>query len=179
MKAITARFGLLFITLLVSAPSVLGATSADHKITCEQVGDLALKVMYERQSTEQLESTGSSSLLDMSWEGKILTAGISLRATEASVSGSPEEKLESIVKFGESIYSECKSGKLGLMQQYVDKEPVIQSNTLAAIEDRIATLYERVYMLETALDSVSSFRQDTNRSLDQLRSQVRNLAYGE
>ena len=110
MKAITARFGLLFIALLVSAPSVLGATSANTKITCEQVGDIALKIMFERQSTEQLESTSSFSLIDMSWEGKILTAGISLRATQTSASISQEEKLASIVKFGELIYEECMSG---------------------------------------------------------------------
>lgn len=179
MKAVTARFGLLFITLLVSSPSVLGATSTDHKITCEQVGDLALKIMFERQSTEQLEPTGSSNLIDMSWEGKILTAGISLRATQTSVSTSPEEKLASIVKFGELVYEECSSGKLGLMQQYVDKQPVIRSNAIAAIEDGIAELNERLYLMETALDSVNSFRQDTNRSLDQLQSQIRNLAYSE
>ena len=179
MKAVTARFGLLFITLLVSSPSVLGATSTDHKITCEQVGDLALKIMFERQSTEQLEPTGSSSLIDMSWEGKILTAGISLRATQTSVSTSPEEKLASIVKFGELVYEECTSGKLGLMQQYVDIQPVIRSNAIAAIEDGIAELNERLYLMETTLDSVNSFRQDTNRSLDQLQSQIRNLAYSE
>ena len=142
MKAATARFGLLFITLLASSPSVLGATSTDHKITCEQVGDLALKIMFERQSTEQLESTSSFSLIDMSWEGKILTAGISLRATQTSASISQEEKRASIVKFGELIYEECMSGKLGLMQQYVDKQPVIRANKLAAIEEGMAELGE-------------------------------------
>jgi len=179
MKAITARFGLLFIALLVSAPSVLGATSANTKITCEQVGDIALKIMFERQSTEQLESTSSFSLIDMSWEGKILTAGISLRATQTSASISQEEKLASIVKFGELIYEECMSGKLGLMQQYVDKQPVIRANKLAAIEEGMAELGERLNLMETSLDSVNSFRQDTNRSLDQLQSQIRNLAYSE
>ena len=33
--------------------------------------------------------------------------------------------------------------------------------------------------METSLDSVNSFRQDTNRSLDRLQSQIRNLAYSE
>jgi hypothetical protein len=65
------------------------------------------------------------------------------------------------------------------MQQYVDKQPVIRSNAIAAIEDGIAELNERMYLMETALDSVNSFRQDTNRSLDQLQSQIRNLAYSE
>ena len=179
MKTITARFGLLVMALLVPAPIVLGATSVENKITCEQMGDLALKVMYKRQAAEQLESTGSSIVPDMSWEDKILTAGISLRATDVSISNSPDDKLESIIKFGESIYKDCKSGNLGLMQQYVENEPIIKNNTSASIEDGITKLDERVYLLEAGLASVNSFRQDTNRSLDQLRSQIRALAYGE
>ena len=107
MKTITARFGLLVMALLGPAPIVLGATSVENKITCEQMGDLALKVMYKRQAAEQLESTGSSVVPDMSWEDKILTAGISLRATDVSISNSPDDKLESIIKFGESIYKDC------------------------------------------------------------------------
>ena len=71
------------------------------------------------------------------------------------------------------------SGKLGLMQQYVDKQPVIRANKLAAIEEGMAELGERLYLMETSLDSVNSFRQDTNRSLDRLQSQIRNLAYSE
>lgn len=115
----------------------------------------------------------------MSWEGKILTAGISLRATQASVSNSPEEKLESIVKFGESIYSECKSGKLGLLQQYVGGDLAIKTITSDSVDKLIAEFLVRVSKLEDEYESINEFRQHTNRSLDVLRSHIRNLSYGE
>ena len=177
MKTTTARFGLLVIALLVPAPIVLGATSVEHKITCERMGDLALKVMYKRQAAEQLEPTASLTAPDMSWEGKILIAGISLRATEVSISSSPDEKLESIVKFGESVYEECTNGRLGLLQQYVGDKPVIKSNTLNTAEKLNIELLGRMSMLEDEYDSINFFRQATNKKLDQLQSQIRNLAY--
>ena len=179
MKTTTARFGLLVIALLVPAPIVLGATSVEHKITCEQMGDLALKVMYKRQAAEQLESTGSSVVPDMSWEDKILTAGISLRASDVSISSSSDDKLESIVKFGESIYKDCKSGKLGLLQQYVGNESVEQSTTKDSTEKLHIELLGRVAMLEKAYDSINTFRQNTNSKLNTLNSQIRSLAYGD
>ena len=243
MKTLTARFGLLFISFLLPATSALGATSADHKITCEQVGDLALKVMYKRQSAKQLDPPESS----MSWEDKILSAGISLRAAQVLISSDPDEKLESIVKFGESIYSECKSGKLGLLQQYAGSQPAPSVQNVNAqlfdviemlqtelrslrgfveelafnvnrlkteqkqryldLDQRIVALMDqpvveqdnqaamaintdstpqlniglpsRVSMLEKEYDSIASFRQTTNKKLNQLQSQIRNLAYGE
>ena len=179
MKTTTARFGLLVIALLVPAPIVLGATSVEHKITCERMGDLALKVMYKRQAAEQLESTGSSIVPDMSWEDKILTAGISLRATDVSISSSSDDKLESIVKFGESIYKDCKSGKLGLLQQYVGNESVEQSTTKDSTEKLHIELLGRVAMLEKAYDSINTFRQNTNSKLNTLNSQIISLAYGD
>ena len=179
MKTITARFGLLVMALLVPAPIVLGATSVENKITCEQMGDLALKVMYKRQAAEQLESTGSSIVPDMSWEDKILTAGISLRATDVSISNSPDDKLESIVKFGESIYKDCKSGKLGLLQQYVGNESVENSTTKDSTEKLNIELLGRVAMLEQAHDSINAFRQNTNSRLNTLNSQIISLAYGD
>ena len=179
MKTTTARFGLLVIALLVPAPIVLGATSVEHKITCEQMGDLALKVMYKRQAAEQMESTGSSVVSNMSWEDKILTAGISLRATDVSISNSPDDKLESIVKFGESIYKDCKSGKLGLLQQYVGNESVENSTTKDSTEKLNIELLGRVAMLEQAHDSINAFRQNTNSRLNTLNSQIISLAYGD
>jgi len=50
---------------------------------------------------------------------------------------------------------------------------------VSALEQNASQMDERVYMVEQSLDSVDSFRRDTNRSLDQVRSQIRNLAYGE
>jgi hypothetical protein len=242
MNNITARFGLLFISFLLPATNVLGATSADHKITCEQVGDLALKVMYKRQSAEQLDPPESS----MSWEDKILAAGLNLRASQVLISSDPDEKLDSIVKFGESIYDDCKSGKLGLLQQYAGNQPAptvqnvnaqlfdviemlqteVQSlrgfveelafnvNHLKTeqkqryldLDRRIVALMDqpvveqdnqaamaintdstpqlniglpsRVSMLEKEYDSIASFRQTTNKKLNQLQTQIRSLTYG-
>jgi hypothetical protein len=50
---------------------------------------------------------------------------------------------------------------------------------LTAIEQNASAMDERVYVVEQSIDSVNAFRRDTNRSLDQLQSQIRNLAYGE
>jgi len=153
MKTITARFGLLFIVFLLPAPSVLGTASVDHKVTCEQVGDLALKVMYERQSTEQLDPPESS----MNWEDKILSAGISLRAAQVLIQSDPDEKLESIVKFGELMYEDCKSRKLGLIQQYVGNQPA------PAEQNANAQLFDIMELLQQELQS--------------LRGQVEELAF--
>jgi len=235
MKTITARFGLLFIVFLLPAPSVLGATSADQKVTCEQVGDLALKIMYKRQSAEQLSSPESPT----SWEDKILTAGISLRASQVVISSDPDEKLESIVKFGELMYEDCKSGKLGLIQQYVGNQPApavqnanaqlfdimellqqelqslrgqveelaynlsrlkeVQNIRYLDLDRRIVSLtdqpvfeqdsqatssleidlFGRIAILESEYESINAFRQATNATLNNIRTQINALAYGD
>ena len=54
-----------------------------------------------------------------------------------------------------------------------------KSRVLTAIEQNASAMDERVYVVEQSIDSVNAFRRDTNRSLDQLQSQIRNLAYGE
>ena len=175
MKNIAAKFCLLALALLALATSALGATSPDHKATCEQVGDLALKVMYERQSTEQLSSPESS----MSWEDKMLTAGVSHRASQVVISSDPDEKLESIVKFGESIYDDCNSGKLGLLQQYVGGELATKNNTSDSVETLITELLVRLSMLEREYESISGFRQETNAKLNTIRTQINALAYDD
>ncbi|HCH32481.1 MAG TPA: hypothetical protein DE045_06050 [Oceanospirillaceae bacterium] len=57
----------------------------------------------------------------------------------------------------------------------------LESNArlVTALEQNASQMDERVFMVEQSLDSVDSFRRDTNRSLDQVRAQIRNLAYGE
>ncbi|MCO4837522.1 MAG: hypothetical protein KC426_05480, partial [Oceanospirillaceae bacterium] len=54
-----------------------------------------------------------------------------------------------------------------------------KSRVLTAIEQNASEMDERVYLVEESIDSVNSFRRDTNRKLDQLQNQIRNLAYGE
>jgi chromosome segregation ATPase len=53
------------------------------------------------------------------------------------------------------------------------------SRVLTAIEQNASEMDERVYLVEESIDSVNSFRRDTNRKLDQLQNQIRNLAYSE
>ena len=55
----------------------------------------------------------------------------------------------------------------------------VKSRVLTAIEQNASQMDERVYLVEQSIDSVNSFRRDTNRQLDQLQNQIRNLAYGE
>jgi hypothetical protein len=63
------------------------------------------------------------------------------------------------------------SGRLSVLEN--------KSRVLTAIEQNASAMDERVYVVEQSIDSVNAFRRDTNRSLDQLQSQIRNLAYGE
>lgn len=50
---------------------------------------------------------------------------------------------------------------------------------VGALEQNASQMDERVYMVEQSFDSVTAFRQDTNRKLDQLQGQIRNLSYSE
>ena len=54
-----------------------------------------------------------------------------------------------------------------------------KSRVLTAIEQNASAMDERVYIVEQSIDSVNAFRRDTNRSLNQLQNQIRNLTYGE
>ena len=174
MKTIMVRLGLICISLFIPVTGALASTPNNHKMTCEQVGGLALKIMDNRQSTKTFNPTESF----MSWEDKILSAGISLRAAQVLISSDPDESLESIVKFGESIYSECKSGKLGLLQQYVGSQVVIKNKTSTSVEMLITELLGRISMLEQEYESITEFRQATNVKLNNIRTQINALAYG-
>ena len=109
----------------------------------------------------------------------MLTAGVSHRASQVVISSDPDEKLESIVKFGESIYDDCNSGKLGLLQQYVGGELATKNNTSDSVETLITELLVRLSMLEREYESISGFRQETNAKLNTIRTQINALAYDD
>ncbi|MGB2280520.1 MAG: hypothetical protein ACPH27_04270, partial [Pseudomonadales bacterium] len=52
-----------------------------------------------------------------------------------------------------------------------------QIRVVGAMEQTTAQLDERVYLAEQSMDSIITFRQETNRKLDQLATQIRNLQY--
>ena len=54
-----------------------------------------------------------------------------------------------------------------------------KSRVLTAIEKNASEMDERVYLMEQSAESVRAFRRDTNRLLNELQSQIRNLAYSE
>ncbi|HCH25198.1 MAG TPA: hypothetical protein DE179_12985 [Oceanospirillaceae bacterium] len=54
-----------------------------------------------------------------------------------------------------------------------------QLRLATALEQTASELDERLYMTEQSLDSITAFRQDTNRKLDQLANQIRTLQYSE
>jgi hypothetical protein len=54
-----------------------------------------------------------------------------------------------------------------------------KTRVLTVLEQNASQMDERVFVVEATIDSVNSFRRDTNRKLDQLQTQIRNLAYGE
>jgi hypothetical protein len=53
------------------------------------------------------------------------------------------------------------------------------SRIVSALEQNASQMDERVFNVEQSLDAVNAFRQDTSRSINQLRTQVRNLSYSE
>ena len=53
------------------------------------------------------------------------------------------------------------------------------SRIVSALEQNASQMDERVFNVEQSLDAVNAFRQATSRSIDQLRTQVRNLSYSE
>jgi len=54
-----------------------------------------------------------------------------------------------------------------------------KSRVLTAIEQNASEMDERVYLMEQSAESVRAFRRDTNRLLNELQSQIRNLAYSQ
>ena len=54
-----------------------------------------------------------------------------------------------------------------------------KSRVLTAIEQNASEMDERVYLMEQSAESVRAFRRDTNRLLNELQSQIRNLAYSK
>ena len=54
-----------------------------------------------------------------------------------------------------------------------------KSRVLTAIEKNASEMDERVYLMEQSAESVRAFRRDTNRLLNELQSQIRNLAYSK
>ena len=54
-----------------------------------------------------------------------------------------------------------------------------KSRVLTAIEQNASEMDERVYLIEQSAESVRAFRRDTNRLLNELQSQIRNLAYSK
>lgn len=53
------------------------------------------------------------------------------------------------------------------------------SRIVSALEQNASQMDERVFNVEQSLDAVNAFRQATSRSINQLRTQVRNLSYSE
>ena len=54
-----------------------------------------------------------------------------------------------------------------------------KARVLTAIERNASEMDERVYLMEQSAESVRAFRRDTNRLLNELQSQIRNLAYSQ
>ena len=54
-----------------------------------------------------------------------------------------------------------------------------KARVLTAIEQNASEMDERVYLMEQSAESVRAFRRDTNRLLNELQSQIRNLAYSQ
>jgi len=54
-----------------------------------------------------------------------------------------------------------------------------KARVLTAIEQNASEMDERVYLMEQSSESVRAFRRDTNRLLNELQSQIRNLAYSQ
>jgi len=192
MNNVFAKAGTLVVILLVAS----NAQSTESKVyqrTCEQVADLSLQVMLKHQTSDS--GTANSLKLNSSedWEEKLLTTGVALLAMQEPVSSLSDDKIASIISFGKMMLANCISGQLGPLQAYVSETEAIDKNEPDTTEGFIFKLYERVYLLEQnasemdervylmeqSAESVRAFRRDTNRLLNELQSQIRNLAYSQ
>jgi len=63
------------------------------------------------------------------------------------------------------------SNRIGILES--------KARVLTAIEQNASEMDERVYLMEQSAESVRAFRRDTNRLLNELQSQIRNLAYSQ
>jgi len=204
MNNVFAKAATLVVILLV-ASNAQSTESKVYQRNCEQVADLSLQVMLKHQTSDS--GTANSLKLNSSedWEEKLLIAGVALLAMQEPISSLSEDKIASTINFGKIMLANCLSGTLGSLQQYIGEtearnknEPVITeefifelyervyllekntsviAKTVTAIEQNASEMDERVYLMEQSAESVRAFRRDTNRMLNELQSQIHNLAY--
>ena len=190
MNNVFAQVGALIVVLLI-ASNAQSAGSKVHQRTCEQVADLSLQVMLKHQTSDSGTANSLKLNSNEDWEEKLLTAGVALLAMQEPVSSLSDDKIASIINFGKIMLADCISGQLGPLQAYVGETEAGDKNQPDTTEGFIFKLYEkvylleqnasemdeRVYLMEQSAESVRAFRRDTNRLLNELQSQIRNLAY--
>ena len=147
-------------------------TSLGHAQLAQQqaqdVAGLETTIQQQKQTLAVLESTVEQQ--EQAFQQQKQT----LAVLESTVEQQEQALVEMTVLL-ESASSAAETDSLvGRVSQLESK-----TRLLSALEQNASQMDERVFMVEQSLDSVDSFRRDTNRSLDQVRAQIRNLAYGE
>ena len=124
-------------------------------------------------------------LIELRANSEVLQDGI------ASLKVSVEDSAAAVAKVREDVADQSQqasqtssddaaemSGAVAQLQ--VDLTALQRQVRMAEVLEQTASeLDERLYMTEQSLDSITAFRQDTNRKLDQLANQIRTLQYSD
>lgn len=148
---------------------------------------LAEVVMMQQKGGETSGNINEiqQNLIELRANSEVLQDGI------ASLKVSVEDSAAAVAKVREDVADQSQqasqtssddaaemSGAVAQLQ--VDLTALQRQVRMAEVLEQTASeLDERLYMTEQSLDSITAFRQDTNRKLDQLANQIRTLQYSD
>lgn len=147
----------------------------DTPHSCESIGNVAMELMLKKQLGDSSTTLDS---ISNSLEEQLIVAGIKIHAENVAIATSQNNKLMEVINFRDQILEKCEAGQLGALQYFVNSAHFENlKSRIEKIELILNQLNERVFLSEEAMDSNITFRQETNRKLDQLATQIRNLQY--
>ncbi|MDP6968164.1 MAG: hypothetical protein QGG88_03510 [Gammaproteobacteria bacterium] len=166
---------------LAEVLSTLVSMRADNGSLQTSVGEAQQSLIEIRATSEVLQAGLASlnALAELTSEATQKNGDINQRNTEdlavlrTQMSKQEEQLLSSAMSDVAQINMviDQLQSELAILQRRV--------RVVGAMEQTAAELDERLYMTEQSLDSIVTFRQETNRKLDQLANQIRNLQYQE
>ena len=167
-----------------SLEGITGSLQAQEAKVSKALADVA---MMQQQSGEASGNINEiqQNLIELRASSEVLQDGI------ASLKASVEASNIAVAKVREDVAAQTEqanttsSGDVAeinsnVAQLQADLSALQRQVRMAtALEQTASELDERLYMTEQSLDSITAFRQDTNRKLDQLANQIRTLQYSE
>ncbi len=166
---------------LPNALSSLNDMQADN-------GELKTNVGEVQQTLIELSATGEvlqesfaslSSMADLTSEVVQQNGDLSQRNSDALTTLRTEMVKQEEKLLGQAV---ADVAQINLVIDQLQTELTTLQRRLRVVgsmEQTAVELDERLYMTEQSMDSIITFRQETNRKLDQLANQIRSLQYQE